>query len=59
MYFSLFLFIATISHHSPSVYVYHYREDCFIQRTWAKGAGNQLSTGLHWCGAERDQQAWI
>lgn len=35
----------------------HYREDGVIQRTWVEGAGTQLPTGLHWLGAERDQQA--
>lgn len=35
------------------------REDSFIQRARAKGAGSQLSAGLHWHCAERGQQDWI
>lgn len=41
------------------VYFSHDREDSVIQRTWVEGTGTQLSTGLHWLGAERDQQVWL
>lgn len=41
------------------VHCCHYREDRVIQRAWAEGAGAQLSTGLHWPGAERYQRAQL
>lgn len=37
----------------------HDRENSVIQGTWPEGTRTQLSTGLHWFGTERGQQAWL
>lgn len=36
-----------------------YRDDGVLQRTCIEGAGTLLPTGLHWSGAERNQQPWL